>query len=277
MVLERVLKAAQMTALALIVLLVANTRRWTIFMIDQPNVFDGFRAAFLYLFDIPLVVLVIILGIRFASQRRFRQEVEQITNDIVSVRWGGLWWLLVIVWSSIGALWADEPSLARFGAVHTMLLFLMALALAESVRRGADRVILLALGGGAVFQALLAIAQVAHQDALGLGGLGEVRWASDNLYGFAETTFRGYGLTAHPNMLAGYLLAGLFAGLVGIVRGQGWQRIAAGTAAVITAVGLLVTLSRTGLIAAGIAGVVLVLRSGALRGGALRRLPPKLI
>jgi O-antigen ligase len=112
----------------------------------------------------------------------------------------------------------------------------------------------------AAVQAVIAIAQVLHGDAIGLGWLGELKWNPQRLFGSGESTFRGYGLAAHPNILAGYLLVALFAtGSLLFQRSlfsPSWF-VTAGLFG-ITFVGLLVTLSRAALLAALVAVTIIV-------------------
>src|SRR3989338_9422288 len=87
----------------------------------------------------------------------------------------------------------------------------------NAVRLLANGYWLLAILAGGLFQSLIAIAQFLKQSAIGLRFLGESVIAPD-MEGVAvfynsvgEKVMRAYGTTPHPNILAAYLLLGLFA------------------------------------------------------------------
>lgn len=228
----------------------------------------GFRAAQLFLFDLPLIALLVVTGVRLFYDASYRHRVNETLDHLTSLAYGGLWWFLLVIWIGISALWAVEPALARYATLHTAMLLAAAIITAQIVRDGDAVPLLWALTLGAVIQSLLAVAQVVHGSPLGLGWLGELQQAPETASESLGTIFRGYGLAAHPNMLAGYLLVSLVA-VTALLRHYGFYSarggLAAGAFAVITA-GLLVTYSRTGLIAGvGLLAIVFVLKMKQIR------------
>lgn len=264
------LRTGQWFLIGLVIIFSIHTRRWVAWQVEIPTVFIGFRAALLFLFDFPLVLLLVIFVARLASNPYYGESVSDALNDIVTLRYGGVWWLLLTIWIGLSAFWAKVPQLAYYGAFQTILLFGTAILVAQTVRQGDDEPVLWLFCIGAVVQSLIAIAQLVHGDAIGLGALGELQWQPDDLFGYGETIFRGYGLTPHPNILAGYIVVSLFAAITLIVR-YGFYTLRGALAVVVFVIlcgGLLVTLSRTGLLAALVPLLVVVI----LKRSELRRI-----
>ncbi len=121
----------------------------------------------------------------------------------------------------------------------------------------------------------VALAQFALQRDLGLAFIGEfnldpqvsgtsVLWDSSR-----EVWLRGYGLTAHPNVLGGMLAVLLLVLLVQQHQQQWWRQVLVAAGLVVGSLGLLVTFSRTGWLAF-IAGVLyLAIRHGDSRDAPL--------
>lgn len=120
-------------------------------------------------------------------------------------------------------------------------------------------------------QAGVALAQFARQRDLGLAFLGEavldrqvqgtsVLWSSSQ-----EAWLRGYGLTAHPNVL-GAMLAVLLLVLLARLSGvRGWRQGAMAAGLAVGTLGLLVSFSRTGWLAFAAGLVYWLLRSRSLQ------------
>jgi hypothetical protein len=265
------LNVAQWLLLGVIVVLSIHTHRWAILQIDLPLVFVGFRAALLFVFDLPLIVLLFIFVLRLTDNPQYGEWVSDTLNEIISLRYGGVWLLLLIVWIALSGFWAGESALARYGAIQTILLFAMSIVLAQTIRQGDDEPVLWIFSLGAVGQSIIAIAQWLQGDAIGLGWLGELHWDPNDLFGYKEEIFRGYGLTAHPNMLAGYLVVASFAVVTLLYRQRvfsvRWVIAVFFLGGIIG--GLLATLSRTGLFA----GLLAVAAMVAFRWRSLRQIP----
>lgn len=259
----------QWILLGLAIVFSIHTHRWALYRVEMPHVFVGFRAALLFLYDLPLIALVLFAIYRLLSSPQYRESISDILNKVLSLRYGGIWWILLIIWMGVGTFWANQPTLTRYGTLHTAILLFTAFIIAQVVRQREEEPLLWLFCIGAIFQTLIAIGQIIHGDALGLGWLGEIQWDPENLFGYEETMFRGYGLTPHPNILAGYLIIALFA--VGtLLQRYSLSSLRGSLAAAafgLIAVGVVVTLSRTGLLAGLIAlAVVGILKRRELTG-----------
>lgn len=266
------LNTAQWLLLALTIILSVHTHRWVIWQVSSlPQVFVGFRAVLLFLFDLPLFALVTIFILHLINKPQYGVWVSDILNNIISLGYGGVWWLLLLIWIGFSGLWASESTLARYGTLQTALLLIMAVIIAQMVRQGDDKPILWLFSLAAMIQSIIAIAQLIHGDAIGLGSLGELRWNPEDLFGLKDTSFRGYGLTPHPNILAGYLIVALFAAVTLLYQYRLFsaQWIAVMVVFCVIVGGLLSTLSRTGLLAALVAGMATLV----LKQNDLKRIP----
>lgn len=268
------LRTAQQLLLGLVLILSSHTHYWVLWQVDMPNLFVGFRAALLYLFDLPLIALLVVAGFRLFYDTVYGEQISDILNDFTSLAYGGLWWGLIIIWIGIGAFWAKEPALARFGTLQTVALLAVAIITAQMARNDEINPLLWALCLGAVIQSAIAIAQFIHGNPLGLSGLGELQQNPEEVFNKTQTVFRGYGLTAHPNILAGYLLIGLCAASSLIYRFslRSAYGLLAAAAFCTATVGLLITFSRTGLVAgAAVVIMALVLKRPNIRQIFLRK------
>jgi O-antigen ligase len=148
-----------------------------------------------------LLRLVVERGYRAALRATGLRLIAQPVPRIVAA---------LVLWMLIGVLWAEQPVLAFYQAVMTLLALVMMLALADWIHRHDSRGALTVLVLSAVFQAALTILQSLHGGAIGLGWLGETV--------FSEP--RGRGLTFNPNTEASFLVFGLFMAVL-------WFRLAA--------------------------------------------------
>lgn len=142
--------------------------------------------------------------------------------------WLGLL-LAYVVWTILSISWAygseAHPGLATAAALQAALVGAFALVVACHPPRG----LLPVLIGSLLFHGTVGALQVAVQGSVGLGWLGEfpldpaqsgvsviqsgdVRW------------LRAYGLLPHPNVLAGFLVLGLYAAAAWLLR-DGWRYV----------------------------------------------------
>jgi hypothetical protein len=186
--------------------------------------------------------------------------------------------LCVLAWG--GAMLARRPRTIRRWKTVVMLLPLLALSLL--ILRGLDpalnkRTIVQVIGLGlfwfsylyvlncrpsltfpllvvVLVQGGVAVAQFGLQRDLGLAFLGEflldrqiigtsVLWSSEAVW------LRGYGLTAHPNVLGAMLAVLLLVLLPQLRQRRGWQQAILGMGMAVGLLGLLVSFSRTGWLA----------------------------
>lgn len=230
------------------VLSIHNTYRLVWQQSDPPAfTYVGGRGVALVLADGILALLAGVTLARLAGDTAFLVR----WRDGIRQTWARAWWAL-LVWMALSVLWADEPVLALHSVVHNILALNMAILAASAVTDRRRAAILYAAAGlGAAAQAGLALLQVWYGGPLGGPWLGERPWLLGAIPGMSEPHFRGYGLATHPNTLAGYLVVGVFAWLA-LFYARPPVRWIAPTFGVVTGLGLLATMSRTALAAAGI-------------------------
>jgi O-antigen ligase len=122
------------------------------------------------------------------------------------------------------------------------------------------------LAAGMVLQAAVAVPQFIQGRSLGLNRLGEVvvaaAWPGASVVMVGEARWlRAYGLTQHPNLLAGCLMAMLLLVTGYYLAQRGWQRLPLLAALGLGFTGLLLTFSRAawlGTLAGGLAALALL-------------------
>ncbi len=174
-------------------------------------------------------------------------------------------WLALIGWTFLSQDWALYPGPASDATWQLLAILLFAVLMATAAP--APRTVALALAAGALFQAVIALAQAAHQGPIGLGAFGEFAMEPGVSVLRAEGLLwiRPYGLTVHPNVLGGDLAVGLLA-IAGLLwsNARNWPRWL-----MITVIGsgglifwaLLLSFSRSAWIGAGGGLIVLAILS----------------
>ena len=122
--------------------------------------------------------------------------------------------------------------------------------------------------GGSSLQAVIALVQAALQHAVGLGFVGEVPLSQQMpgvsvVYAAGVRWLRPYGLTQHPNILAGCLAVAFLLALATVSTSNVRGRWAWYAGLVLTAAGLAVTFSRATWIGPAL-GVLLIGRRAML-------------
>lgn len=245
----------QMIGIALIPLLAPNSAGevlWQAPVLEDTNVWVGFRSITVYVFDPALALFLISSLLLLLFSPLSRRHLWETARNI-GRHHGGLIWLALLIWSGISVLWAAHYELALYNSFHLGLGLFLALSLADYVRAGRGNIFLWALVLGALPHSLLAIAQVLNGGSLGLEWLGEVPRDLNNPYGFGYQEFRGSALAGHPNNLAGFLMIALFASLLLIPSREQmknayqfiWPLLAGG----LVLLGLLASISRAVIVA----------------------------
>ncbi len=163
----------------------------------------------LYLTDI-FAFAVILLGlVRIALKKN---PISFISYKKIALVGIPLVILVCLAWLS--SPWAISPTLARYTALRWLLAFCLYLALL-SLDIPTEQMVKVFLVGLAV-QALVGVGQVINQGPLSLPGelaltTDQFRAAVVNVGG--TSWLRAYGLTFHPNVLGGFMCAGLLLGL----------------------------------------------------------------
>jgi O-antigen ligase len=248
--LTRLFAAGQLLCLILIPIFSPHSWRHILWQTPAKGVYVDFRSISLYLADIPLLgvfcfSLLILLFDQPTCQRYARLGWELIRHQ------EAFWWLGLIPWMAASLFWADVPRLTLYQTLHFALSLGMAFLIADTLQRIHPPSVWIPLLLAAAGQALLAIGQLYSGGVVGLDWLGELTWNPQNLFDLQQPHLRGYGLAVHPNNLAGFLLIALFAGVM-LLRSQKRFLIPLLMLTIITALGLLATLSRGAIIAASI-------------------------
>jgi len=164
-----------------------------------------FRGILLSLPDLSLIALLVVTAARLVTEAEYRARL------LGFVQWAGRgagkWWLLLLGWMLIGVFFALNGAVALYSSLHLGMALVFALILGDLfVHQERTRLALVvALIGGGLFQAVIALLQALNGNALGLSVLGEVERATSASTSF----FRAPGLTSSPNHLGGYLLVSL--------------------------------------------------------------------
>ncbi len=175
-------------------------------------------------------------------------------------------WLALAVWIFASQWWARFPTPATDAAWQ--LVAIMAFAVAMATAGPSPKAVIVALGAGGLFQAIIAIGQVAAQGPIGLSAIGEYGIEPGNT-GLSYLKVNGiewlrpYGLTVHPNMLGGYLAVAVIAlGAFVVIRAKSqrpqWLTALLSLIFGAVLVGLLLSFSRSAWIAAAVSGAILI-------------------
>ncbi len=217
------------------------------------DVFFELRDIFVFLSDFP-ALLTVIAWVLTPFPKRAR----------LLPRWLVITLLALAAWAGLSALWASLPLYTLYQTGRLWLLAGVFLAVATTWEL--HRLLAWALVISAALQAGVGLVQFLLQRTLGLRDLGEVTWRPDWPGASVITvdgvpTLRAYGLTQHPNLLGGILMAGTLLGIGLLLSSRGRR---AWLAVLLTAAsfgGLLITFSRAawlGLVGGATAALILL-------------------
>lgn len=205
--------------------------------------FHEYEAGFLYLSD---VFMVIFLALFLWNNGRFL--FSEIKDKIPLLIFLGL--------ALISVFFAVASGLAFYNFIRLILLAATALAIGKLIRDGLlnYKLILFFLGVSAAFQSIVGFFQFLRQSSLGLAFLGE-SFLGINIAGVANIVIdgakviRAYGTFPHPNVLAAFLLLGLFSFYYLFLksgdRSKSYKKIFLAIGIFIILSGLILTFSRT--------------------------------
>ena len=213
------------------------------------DIYFELRDWFVYLSDLPLLIAV---GAWLLTPYWRRLACVP--------RWLTLALALLAGLASLSTLWAPMTSLAFYQAGRLWLLFGLFCVVATAWE--ARSALLWGLAASGALQAGLGFAQFVAQHTFGLKRLGEVtmwpEWPGASIVTVeGERILRAYGLTQHPNLLAGVLVIGLLAAAGLALMPAGHARTAAIVLAGINFGGLLLTFSRAAWLALAVGGVIM--------------------
>lgn len=168
--------------------------------------FNPFTSVFIYLADLVFLLSFVCWGISI-----FKHEFKEKLTYGKSVLF--IFLLIFLVFAEISVFFAEDKWLS-FTIVIRLLEFILMYFYIINQTVKLEKIINVLLASLAL-QALIAIFQYVFQGSLGLSFLGESN-ISPNELGIAKITtesgqiIRPYGTFSHPNILAGYLLTGIF-------------------------------------------------------------------
>jgi hypothetical protein len=258
----RVIPATAVASLTVLILTLPLARHWMVVNRLQSRVYYEFTSFGVYLSDIGVVLVIVsglaTTGLQPATAGRRLWATRAITLPLAA---------LVGV-AALSTLWAGDPQLALYFAGRLALLGMLYAAIV--IWRPPRRPVQLALAASLLFQSAVAIAQFARQSDLAWYSLGEVKLNLTSGYTSVITVgsdlwLRGYGLTPHPNILGGILVAGLVALTTPYLSSRGLRRAAWLAVLVIGGAGLLVTFSRAAWLGGAVAGAALIGGVAAIR------------
>ncbi|MDP3947434.1 MAG: O-antigen ligase family protein [bacterium] len=230
--------------------------------------FDEYESFFLYTSDIAVLLFLALLTIK---DRAWLPRILGVLPKAVT-----LGAALMLLGAALSVFFAPSLPLAiyAFARLALGLFFAAGLAAAISQRHVPPPFLLGALAVSGVFQALLAFLQFRAQGSIGLSLLGEPL-LGPRIGGAAKiiveggALLRGYGTLPHPNVLAAVLIVALLALSYFWLRRPGirkmwqggaplWSDVLLGIALFVVAIGLALTFSRSGWLAACAATALLV-------------------
>ncbi|MEM6527330.1 MAG: O-antigen ligase family protein, partial [Chloroflexota bacterium] len=205
-----------------------------------------FRMYWTHALMIPLIVVTIVrLLFNDDYARHFARTLKSIVTG------PGVLWLALAAWVFASQFWAfQNPSNAVYASLLLALELSLGIVIATTISRGALAMTSVVFLVAALPHAILGLLQTVQGDVLGLYALGERPFNPEDPFGFGPQLFRPYGLSFHPNILAGHL--GMTV-LIGLIAAYGTRKrpVLMGVMLLLVAVcfvALLATVSRVALV-----------------------------
>jgi putative inorganic carbon (hco3(-)) transporter len=211
---------------------------WILQQRQQPPVFADYTNPILFIADLPLLLAMLLWLISLLVRpTRINLQPHAITFSLAGL-------LLISALSSISSV---DPVVSRYHSIQLLLLFGFYLYLINALPNLS--LLWIPAGLGVLIQALVAFGQIIKQHSLGLSALHELPldplWKGVSIVLAGGTrTLRAYGLTDHPNILAGCLAFAMLILMAGFLKARHGLRILIGIIFLIGAVALLLTFSR---------------------------------
>ncbi|MFN8379566.1 MAG: O-antigen ligase family protein [Anaerolineae bacterium] len=242
--------------IAVIFLLLPAWLRW---MVTPPFLPELYVSRHVLLLPM-IAVFGLWLALGIPGWRAFRASRWRVGWAIALLALAG-WMLLSTFWAFMRT---SHPEVGQTAALQFAIVALFALTTACAGPR--PRTLVAVLSAGLAVLTLLTVAQVVNGRSLGLSAIGEFAFGpgvtgSSLLHAGDLTFYRPYGLMAHPNMHAGWLMAGTLAALALCFDRRRFVQVAG---ALVTAAGfaaLLLTFSRAawgGWVVGGLIGLLLL-------------------
>jgi len=194
--------------------------RKVLFLYPINGQFNEYTSIYLYLSDVFLILTILIWGYRILYNNKYHLSTNPLSSlslkmfHVEHLFRNKLLYIpvLLIIWSGISIIWAENKNLALFRSIKLAEFYLLYLYIVYNVPRGTlfKRLaqIIISLG---VIQSLVAIWQFVIQQSIGL------LWLRESIIGIdiagvaklivdGHKIVRAYGLFPHPNILGGFLL-----------------------------------------------------------------------
>lgn len=241
----------------LLLFLLPFARHWLILNRPVEGVYYEQTAFVFYLSDAALLILL--LTEAWSRTMRPQADLPPTSGRIHFLVLIPLLLLTLLAWLSVS--WAQDKALALYLSVRLAGLFLLVLVLVRL--RPRTNWLSGVLAFTLFFQAVIALLQFLLQNDLGWQAWGEVELGVPGLASVVrvgvDQYIRGYGLTPHPNILGGVLVALLLILVTQFLAAQGRGRVFWLIILGIGAVGLLVTFSRSAWLGGVVGGGFLLL------------------
>jgi hypothetical protein len=187
--------------------------------------FSEYNSAFIYLTDILLLTLILFYSFIYFFKKTALIPNSQfpIPNDSLKIYRFKFHWILGIgYWiflclAALSVIFAYSKGLAIYNFLRLLILAVFALITTDLLKKQIFKIdyIFGFLAASAVFQAILGILQFIKQSSVGLYFLGEPHLSNfgdaiSKIVVEGAKVLRAYGTLPHPNILAGFLILGLF-------------------------------------------------------------------
>lgn len=213
-------------------------------LLYDPNLFFGgafnvYSVFFVHVGDVFLILSLIFYGVSY-----YRDDIESVSYGEKNTNILLMAMLLTLIGS---VFFAESKILAFISVIRFMLLGVVYFMIVSEVVTRREIMLTIAIGVG--FQSLMAIAQFGLQHSVGLRFLGE-SVIGEGIKGVAKIDIgndkivRAYGTFAHPNILGGFLVVGIWL-LIDYIKRCKWALIVL----ILAIMALVLTFSRSAFVA----------------------------
>jgi hypothetical protein len=236
--LNTILKNGQLLSILLFILTNPLTFDLILWHVQVPlNIPPENRGVVIFAPDIAVMGLIGITGLRLIVDWAYRSDMK------TAVQKTSFRWLLLAGWLGFGILYAQYRRLVAYNLFHLLLGIALMVIVAQLIAGEDGWMLLVGLVLAAGFHGFFAIAQALKGGALGLWMFGEIQ----NYY-VGVPIFRSYGLSSNPNNLGGFIITGLYGGLLFLNRRRQhelWLTLLVAAGGLFAGLGLLATMSRS--------------------------------
>jgi len=219
--------------------------RWVLSERNFPPIYSDYTSLLFFVSDACLLAALGFWAVDLVlNPRRMRLELKFLSLAVFGLAAAG----------ALSVPGSIDPLLSAYHSVRLLILGLFFLYVLNEVRGLKDLIVPISLQ--IAIQAVVGIGQVLKQGDLGMQVLGEYpldpAWKGVSIvWTEGMRSLRAYGLSEHPNLLAGCMAFGLALIAGWSLHAKGSKRILAAGIFIVGTVGLLLTFSRAGWLALG--------------------------